>query len=328
MEITCTGSGVSSGFPQWSINGTNHSPAVLRSQGIAVIPENVIDAIDQTSNTIFQTLVINGSAAIHGTTIRCVFAGEDIFPSTELVYLAALPPPENLTVSEGGLVQWRAPYNSMETEAIRYFLYNVYYSVEVTDTLTQETIMYNETTATYFSFQPPADCIEYTVTVTARGATSVGDPAAETVAAIGEYELPEAVNAEYVSALLQGNSLSVKVAVQFDFNCSRPTEVSLIYAEQQFTMPVAFEVEFSVEYIVSAGVCFSITTSNPAGHSNATQIPTAGISLYYDNDSQNFTLYCVHEVAMTQPNHSTEYSPNHSTEYSPNHYTEYVQNKK
>ena len=276
MEITCTGSGLSS-LPQWSINGTTvaaYAPAVLRSLGIAVAPESIFDAIDD--NNVFQTFVINGSAAIRGTTIQCVFAGEVVFSSTELVFLAALPPSENLTISEGGLVQWQPPYSSLETEAVRYFLYNISYSVEVTDTLTQETIMYNETTDTSFNFQPPPDCIEYTVAVTARGSTSVGDPAAETVPAIGEYELPEAVNAEYVSALLQGNSLSVKVAVQFDFNCSRPTEVSLIYAKQQFTMPVAIEVEFSVEYIGSAGVCFSITARNPAGHSNATQIPTAG----------------------------------------------------
>ena len=277
MEITCTGRGLSS-LPQWSINGNtiaDHGATLLRSLGIAIIPESVIDSRDANDN-LFQTLVINGSAAVYGTTIECVFDGEEVFPSTELVFLAALPPPENLTVSEGGLVQWQPPYSSLETEAIRYFLYNISYSVEVTNTLTQETIMYNETDTSSFSFQLPPDCIEYTVTVTARGATSAGDPAAETVAAIGEYELPEAVNAEYVSALLQGNSLSVKVVVQFDFNCSRPTEVSLIYAEQQFTMPVAFEVEFSVEYIVSAGVCFFITASNPAGHSNAAQIPIAG----------------------------------------------------
>ena len=214
VEITCTGNGVSS-LPQWSINGTTvaaHTPAVLRDMGIAIIPE-ILDAIDENNN-FFQTFVINGSALIHGTTIECLFASEVVFPSTGLVYLAALPPPENLTVSEGGLVQWQPPYSSLETEAIRYFLYNISYSVEVTDTLTQETIIYNETTATSFSFQPPPDCIEYTVTVTARGATSVGDPAVMDMPATGEYELPEPVVANDFTTTLQGNTLTVTVTAQ------------------------------------------------------------------------------------------------------------------
>ena len=295
VEITCTGSGLSS-LPQWSINGTNvaaHTPAVLRDIGIAIIPESIIDAFDENNN-FFQTFVINGSALIHGTTIQCLFAGEVVFPSTELGFLAALPPPEDLTVSEGGLVQWQPPYSSLETEAIRYFLYNISYSVEVTDTLTQETIIYDETGSTSFSFQPPADCIEYTVTVTARGATSVGDPAAVTVPATGEYALPEPVNADDVTATLQGITLTITVVAQYELiNCSRPTDVCIIYAEQQYTMPGALELEFSVEYNSSAGVCFSITASNPAGHSDPTQFPTVGmLTVCVDSRLHDIELLC------------------------------------
>ena len=276
VEITCTGSGlmISSGFPQWSINGTNHSPAVLRSLGIAVIPENVIDAIDQTSNTVFQTLVINGSATLNGTTIQCVFAGEDMFPTTGLVYLDALPPPENLTVSEGGLVQWQPPYNSLETEAIRYFLYNISYSVEVTDTLTQETIIMNdETDATSFSFQPPPDCIEYIVTVRAQCATSVGNPAVMDMSATGEYELPEPVDANYITTTLQGNTLTVTVTAQYELTCRSATNFSIIYNGQHYNMSATLEIELSI----FVGACsFDVLASNPAGNSDPTRVPIDG----------------------------------------------------
>ena len=296
VEITCTGHGLSSGLPQWSINGTSvadHGTAVLRSLGIAVIPERIFDAIDENNN-VFQTLVINGSAAVHGITMRCSFEGEDVY--SEIVLLSNLPPPENLEVivSQGRrLVQWQPPY-SLETEAVRYFLYNISYCVEVTDTLTQQTIMYNKTTDTSFSFQPPPDCIEYTVTVTARGATSVGDPVAGTVPATGEYALPEPVNADDVTAALQGITLTITVVAQYELiNCSRPTDVCIIYAEQQYTMPAALGVEFSVEYNSSAGVCFSITASNPAGHSDPTQFPKVGtLTVCVDSRLHDIELLC------------------------------------
>ena len=276
VEITCTGSGlmISSGLPQWSINGTNHSPAVLRSLGIAVIPENFFDAIDQTSNTIFQTLVINGSAAIHGTTIRCVFASEVMFPSTELVYLAALPQPENLTVSEGGLVQWQPPYSSLETEAVRYFLYNIRYSVEVTDILTQETIMYNETGSISMSFQLPTDCIEYTVTVTAHCDTTAGDPTAVNMTT---YETPGPVDAERITATLHGNTLNVIVTAQYVLNCSDPTLYYIIYNNQQYDMLADNEMEITIN-VPNTDTCISIAVkaSNPAGNSSLTRVGIDG----------------------------------------------------
>ena len=271
VEITCTGRGDGS-LPQWSINDkivAAYAPAVLRSLGIAITPERIDNAIDENNN-VFQTLVINGSASIRGTTVECVFEGEMIFPTTELVYLAALPPPENLTVSEGGLVQWQPPYSSLETEAVRYFLYNVRYSVEVTDTLTQETIMYNETTDTSFSFQPPADCIEDTVTVTARGATSVGDPAAVNMT-LPTYEIPEPVDAERINATLQGNTLTVIVTAQYELTCRSATNFSIIYNGQYYNMSATLEIELIV------GACsFDVVASNPAGNSDPTRVPING----------------------------------------------------
>ena len=277
VEITCTGRGLSS-LPQWSINGNtiaDHGATLLRSLGIAIIPESVLDARDANDN-LFQTLVINGSAAVHGTTIECVFDGEEMFPSTELVFLVALPPPEDLTVSEGGLVQWQPPYSSLETEAIRYFLYNISYSVEVTDTLTQETIMNNETDATSFSFQLPPDCIEYTVTVTARCDTSVGDPATVNMTT---YEIPGPVDAERINATLQGDTLTVTVAAQYEQTCSDPTLYYFEYNNQQYDMQVDDEMELSVVITnTDMDVCaIVVKANNPAGNSSSTQVTIKGI---------------------------------------------------
>ena len=274
VEITCTGSGVSSGLPQWIINGITvgaHTPAVLRDMGIAITPENVTDAVDENNN-VFQTLVINGSALIHGITVECLFAGEVIFPSTELMLLSNLPPPEDLDVAvDQGLVQWRAPYSSLETEAVRYFLYNITYSVEVTNTLTQATIMYKETTDTFMSFQPPADCIEYTVTVTARGATihSVGDPTSVNVTT--SYETPGPVDAEHISTTLHGNNLTVTVTAQFELTCKSATSFFIIYNGEKYIMQATFEIELIV------GACsFHVFASNPAGNSDPTRVTIDG----------------------------------------------------
>ena len=90
VEVTCTGQGNDTP-PQWTINSTLANvigSSALRVLGVEVVPE-IFQALDENNN-FFRTIIINGSIAINASTIECILNGEVIFPSTELVYLAAL----------------------------------------------------------------------------------------------------------------------------------------------------------------------------------------------------------------------------------------------
>ena len=285
VEITCTGRGHST-LPNWSINDKftiEIDPLALEEVGIDIQPASASNATDENDNA-FQTLVINGSALINGTTIRCVFDGEVIFPSTELVFQDTLPPPENLNVSEGGLVQWQPPYSSDEDGPIRYFLYNVYYSVEVTDTEVESKVASLLTNDTSFVFLPPLECVEYVVSVRALSDNSEGDPAEVTVPPTRDFEIPEQVKAHDVNVkFIQSDILSVAITgSQNLMECNGPTVYSIVYNEQQRNVSATNNntaAELSVH--TEREICFlHIYASNSAGTSNKTKVLISGTYVF------------------------------------------------
>ena len=209
-----------------------------------------------------------------------------------------MPPPENLTVSEAGLVQWQPPYSSLETEAVRYFLYNIRYSVEVTDgTEVESKVASSLTNDTIFVFLPPLECVEYVVSVRALNENSEGDPAEVTVPPTRDFEAPEPICPNDAMTILEGDIIILFLPAYDSVTCSSPTTYFVEYNNKVYNSSAETLLQFTqitIDIDSSEGCFISVITSNRAGNSNATQIPikSGGMFVY----RQTIISTCSHQT--------------------------------
>jgi len=177
VQITCTDDDYS--FPIWYLQGQriDHIPSGRKEElGVTLFHTDTVDS------RISSPMHIDGSPAIHNTTLQCRIWGEIVYSTTLLYQESQLPAPSNLTATNDSgstiMIEWNPPIlqdTEQDHVQIRMDPNILVYSVNIIDTTTNRTTLAVNVTQTSYRFTNFTACHGYWLQVSAWNAAGEGD---------------------------------------------------------------------------------------------------------------------------------------------------------